>query len=360
MKTIYINSLILLVFLVACGRKETSKKEVIRPVRYQQVFKSGGKHTRTFSGVARASSETMLSFKVAGTIQVLNVKVGQKIKAGQLIASVEASDYVLQYEDAKASLRNVEAQQQNAHSNYERLRQLYENNNASLSDYEKAKTTYESTKASVNSIKKKIALAQSQINYTKIIAPRDGVIAEVLTEVNENTSPGRPIVRLDSGKELEVKVAIPEVFIAKVKTRDTVQMRFSSKPEKAFKGLVSEVAFTASRGKTTYPVAIRIVGEDKAIRPSMTCDVTFVFADNQKASKMVVPAISVMQDAQGKRHVFVVKQERVTKKMVKVGELNEQGIEILAGLQEGEKVVTAGVSKLKDQQKIKLLTPTGK
>lgn len=357
MKTTYITTAIALtLFLAACGSKKTEKKEVIRPVRYQQVFKSGGKHNRTFSGVARANTETRLSFKVSGTIQVLNVKVGQKVRAGQLIASVDASDYVLQVEDAKSSLRNVEAQLQNARSTYNRLRQLYENNNASLSDYEKAKTAYESTKANVSSIKKKIALAQSQVGYTQIIAPRDGVIAEVLVETNENVSPGKPIVQLDSGKELEVKVDIPEVFIAKVKTNDTVQIRFSAKPQKLFKGLVSEVAFAASRGKTTYPVTIKILDEDKQIRPSMTCNVTFVFDYGKASPKMVVPAISVGQDVQGKRYVFVVKNKtKVAKTIVQVGELTEEGVEILQGLKEGELVVTAGVSKLKDQQNVKLL-----
>ncbi|WP_299459500.1 efflux RND transporter periplasmic adaptor subunit [uncultured Microscilla sp.] len=357
--TYYISLLALTLFVAACGSKKTTKKEVIRPVRYQQVYKSGGKSSRTFSGVARASTETRLSFKVSGTIQVLNVKVGQKVKAGQLIASVDAADYVLQYEDAKASLRNVEAQMQNAQSSYNRLRQLYENNNASLSDYEKAKTGYESAKATVNSIKKKIALAQSQINYTKIVAPRDGVVAEVLVETNENVSPGRPIVQLDSGKELEVKVDIPEVFIAKVKSGDTVQMRFSAQPQTLYKGIVHEVAFTASRGKTTYPVTVKILNPDQNMRPSMTCNVTFVFDYGTASPKMLVPAIAVRQDVQGKRYVFTVKDAKgkiseVVKQVVKVGDLTEEGIEIMQGLKEGELVVTAGVSKLKDGQKVKL------
>lgn len=364
MKKTYIILLALTLFVAACGSKKTEKKEVIRPVRYQQVYKSGGKSSRTFSGVARASTETRLSFKVSGTVQVLNVKVGQKVKAGQLIASIDAADYVLQYEDAKASLRNVEAQMKNAQSSYNRLRQLYENNNASLSDYEKAKTGYESAKATVNSIKKKIALAQSQINYTKLVAPRDGVVAEVLVEANENVSPGRPIVQLDSGKELEVKVDIPEVFIAKVKSGDTVQMRFSAQPQTLYKGTVHEVAFTASRGKTTYPVTIKILNPDQNMRPSMTCNVTFVFDEGKEASaKMLVPAIAVRQDVQGKRYVFTVKNvkgdakgniKKVVKQVVQVGALTQEGIEIMQGLKEGELVVTAGVSKLKDQQKVKL------
>ncbi|EAY23986.1 efflux RND transporter periplasmic adaptor subunit [Microscilla marina] len=359
MKTTYITLFTLALFVAACGSKKTTKKEVIRPVRYQQVHKSGGKSSRTFSGVARASTETRLSFKVSGTIQVLNVKVGQQVKAGQLIASVDAADYVLQYEDAKASLRNVEAQRQNAQSSYNRLRQLYENNNASLSDYEKAKTGYESAKATVNSIKKKIALAQSQINYTKIVAPRDGVVAEVLVETNENVSPGRPIVQLDSGKELEVKVDIPEVFIAKVKSGDTVQMRFSAQPQTLYKGIVHEVAFTASRGKTTYPVTVKILNPDQNMRPSMTCNVTFVFDYGIATPKMLVPAIAVRQDVQGKRYVFTVKDvkgesSKVVKQVVKVGDLTEEGIEIMQGLKESELVVTAGVSKLKDGQKVRL------
>ncbi len=87
-----------------CAKKE-EQKEVLRPVRYQEVLAEGGQRIRIFTGVAQAGIATNLSFKVSGTIQMVNVKIGQKVKAGNRIAFIDPSDYVLQYEDADAAVK---------------------------------------------------------------------------------------------------------------------------------------------------------------------------------------------------------------------------------------------------------------
>ena len=126
----WISLMMLVLLLSSCG-EEQQVREVIRPVRYVQVFSTGGTRTRVFSGVAQAGLESRLSFRVPGTIKGVAVEVGDRVNAGDVIAALDPSDYELQVQQAEAGRANAQAQARNAESNYERVRRLYENENAS-------------------------------------------------------------------------------------------------------------------------------------------------------------------------------------------------------------------------------------
>ncbi|MCZ6693540.1 MAG: efflux RND transporter periplasmic adaptor subunit [Bacteroidetes bacterium] len=341
--------------------KEEKKEEVIRPVRFQTVAEAGGQMTRIFSGVAQPGFETKLSFKVSGTIQQFDAKVGQQLKAGELIAAIDASDYRLYLEDARATVKNADAVEDNAERNFERFTLLYENNNASLSDYEAAQSAYESAKASEKSAKQRRKLAELQVSYTKLYAPVNGVIADVFVEKNENVQAGQRIVVLNSDSDIEVNVAIPELYISRVKVGNKVKIIFTVISDKEYSGIVSEVSFTTGRAQTTYPVIIKITDPDDQIRPGMAVDVFFKFIYEEFEDKMIVSAFAVSEDVEGK-FVFVINPDQsapefgsIEKRSVTIGQLTNDGIEILTGLKEGDRVVTAGVSKITDGMKVKIL-----
>ena len=115
---------ILCLLLLSCGSSKLEQKEVIRPVRYQQVYSTGGVRERSFSGVAKAALESNLSFKVAGTVEQVRVKVGDTVSAGSLIARLAPQDYELQVQETEASLTSARAEARNAKSQYERVRGL--------------------------------------------------------------------------------------------------------------------------------------------------------------------------------------------------------------------------------------------
>ncbi|MFQ6114519.1 MAG: efflux RND transporter periplasmic adaptor subunit, partial [bacterium] len=132
---------------LACGGGEQKVEEIIRPVRYQQVYSTGGSRVRSFSGTARSGVESKLSFKVAGTVLEVPVKVGDKVRSGQLIARLDPKDYQLKVQQADASLARAKAEERNAKADYERIRALYENNNASKDDLDAARAGFESASA---------------------------------------------------------------------------------------------------------------------------------------------------------------------------------------------------------------------
>jgi len=220
----------------SCGGEEPIPDPVIRPVRYQEVFATGGTRERTFPGTSRASLESRLSFKVSGTVQRVAVEVGDKVKVKQLIAELDAKDYLLQVEDAEAGLKSAEAQSRKTNADYNRTRALYENRNASRNDLDAARARAESADAQVRSVQKKLELANSQHSYTRLTSPVDGAIASVTVEENENVAAGQPVALLTSGSLLDVEVAIPEFLIVQIRESDAVQISFNALGGRQFTG----------------------------------------------------------------------------------------------------------------------------
>lgn len=348
--------------IVGCDKAKLDQEKVLRPVRFQQVFATGGTRVRDFSGVAQAAVESRLSFRVAGTVNKVHVKVGDNVRSGQLIAELDPKDFELQVQEAEASLEQARAAARQAVAEHDRIRQLYENRNASLSDLDAARAADESARAQVKAIEKRLELARSQLGYTKLAAAVNGSIAEVTIDINENVKPGDKVAVMTSGSRLEVRVSIPGLLIAQIREGDDVRVRFDAVPARTFPARVTEVGVAALGQATTFPVTVLLTETDPELRSGMSAEVAFTFRSAADRDLFVVPPVAVGEDREG-RHVFVVRRTGPTtgvveRRMVEIGDLTSDGLELLDGLVEGDLLVTAGVGKLRDSLEV-LLPSTG-
>jgi RND family efflux transporter MFP subunit len=290
---------------VGCSGGDAEDEPIVRPVRYIEVFQSGGVRVRRFSGVAQSAVEAPLSFRVAGTVQRLPVGVGDRVQSGQLIAALDPEDYRLQRQDAQAALRRAEAEARNAETSYERVRGMYENENASLTDLEAARTASESAAEQVTSAANRLGLAERQLGFARLTAPQDGAIAAVSIELNQNVRAGQTVVLLTSGSDLEVAVAVPEVLIAEVREGSAVAVTFDALPNDTAPGIVTEVGVAAMETGTTFPVTVRLTDSREGVRSGMAAEVAFRFTAPGRSDVIVVPPVAVGEDQNG-RFVFVV------------------------------------------------------
>ncbi|MFK7770515.1 MAG: efflux RND transporter periplasmic adaptor subunit [Saprospiraceae bacterium] len=359
--------------LTACGEEKKSVvEETIRPVKFGKVMMSGDALSETFSGSAQSSKESKVSFKVSGTLTRLNVKVGDMVRKGQLLAKIDQTDYSVQYQQSVANNKTSETQIQSAKSQlinskatYQRIEKLYENNSVSISEFEQAKSALELAEASynasiaqANASEKQVESAQNQVRYSNLIAPFSGVITAVMVEENELVGSGTPIATISAMNNPEISVGIPEIFISKIKKNQRVDIVFSSMSNQTFSGKVYEVAFS-SLGGSTYPVTVRIDKPTQDIRPGMVADVHFSFSNGKaEVQKMVAPIAAVGEDSNG-HFVFGLTKEGanylVKKKQIQIGKLTTAGFEIKSGLANGELVATAGLNTLLDGMKVRLL-----
>jgi RND family efflux transporter MFP subunit len=356
-KTATLLALTAAVVLLGCEDAQ-EEPEVIRPVRYVVVEGSDAATQRTYSGVAKAGQESRLSFQVSGQVLSVPINVGEVVEKGQTIARMDPADFALQLQNAQAAAAQARAQERNAKATYERTRALYENQNASRQDLDADRTAYESARAGFKSANQQIRLRQRQLGYTHLKAPEPGTLATVDIEVNEYVQAGVLVATLLAGEQIEVSVSVPASIIRSIKKGAEAVARFDSLDGRALKGTVTEVGVSSAAGATTFPITVRLTEGQDQVRAGMTADVTFVLAAAKNGPKYALPTSAVGEDRDG-RFVFKVEPGEaglgvVQRSPVEVGQLLSNGIEINSGVEPGDLVVTAGVSRIYDGLQVRV------
>lgn len=364
------------VLFFSCGSNDEVVQELpVRAIRAAQVTFDDGSSTQVFSGVAEAAGSTPLSFRVGGTIRQLPIKLGQRVRRGQLIATLDPADLQVQQSQAsaqrqasQAQLESAETQLIAARANYERTSKLYENNSVSLSQFEQARSQFQSAQAQVEAARSQleasgaqVRAASNQVAYTRLTAPFDGVITEKHVEENEFAGSGKAIVTLSTERDPEVNVNVPEDVVGRLASGQTVRVTFSSIPGQTFEGTISEVAYSTA-GSPSYLVTITVEDESDTIRPGMAANVRFTFREGNGSndSLLLAPTASVSEGPDGK---FVFRLEPsdssdhyIARRIpIVIGDYYDNGFAVQQGLSAGDLVATAGLKQLLDGMEVRLL-----
>ncbi len=341
--------------MTGCAREEPLPPPV-RPVVTQIVEEPGGMRERTFSGTAKAAVETRLSFRVSGELRELPLKTGQRVKKGDLIARLDVTDFQLQVNQLEAQLAQSQAGLNEATADYERNRALYEAESVSKSDLDRARAAFESAAAQHDATGQSLKLARQQFGYCTLLAPVNGSVATVPIENHQTVQAGAVVATLTSGDEMELEVGIPESLISSLQAGDAAEITFDSFQDRRFASTVSEVGVDVD-ASSTYPVTLRLLDQSREIRPGMVGAATFTFSDGPDAQAMVVPSVAVVGRGEDERFVWVYQPETstVVRRDVRVGALTSRGLQILAGLQPGDRIVTRGVHRIEEGTNVRLL-----
>ncbi|MDA8595461.1 efflux RND transporter periplasmic adaptor subunit [Flavobacteriaceae bacterium] len=346
--------------VISCGDKKEQPEPVLRPVNYNQVQDLDLENSRVFTGTSRANEIINLSFRNNGIITYFNLKLGQRVKKGELLARLDNVQAKLNYESALSSQNSAASEMNTAKLNLDRVRALYEKGSSSLSDYENAKNSYLTAKGSYESSQRSVDIQKDQITYGFLYAPTNGQISSISAEINENVSSGQIVGVLNADGRKEISLGIPESVINMLTVGQKVKVTFSALPTKNYEGEVTEVAPAVDINTATYPVKIGMIGSTSDIRSGMSASVEFNFDPDQDKSQGVlgVPSTSVGEDHKG-NFVFLLtdvsENSAVVKKTeVVIGSIQSNGFEIKSGLKKGDLVVTAGLQTLLDGQKVKL------
>ncbi len=343
--------------LSACAEEEAPVVEVLRTVQYQVVIPAEVANQRVFTGTVRSSQQSRLSFKVGGNVSQLPVKAGDKLVKGQLIASLDASTYELQAAQSRASLAQSTAAERNSASVFQRTKNLYENNNASRTDLDSARANAESAAAQSRAAEKALALANLNVQYTRLTAPYDCVVASVNVEVNENITSGSSVITADCGNELEVAIEIPDSLISEVAKVQPVSIKVDSIKGKVFTGSIDEIGVAVAGNGSTFPVTVKVSDPDGLLRSGLAAEVTLQFANNN-ALDVYLPISAVNGDSDGS-YIFIAEptienQAVVKKRRIQTEGLSSNGLKVVSGLRQGERVITAGVKTIRPNMTVLL------
>ena len=353
---------VMVVVILAGCKEEVTKADPIRPVRVYEVSDHTENATRTFPGKVKATREASLAFRISGQIIRLDVKEGDYVEKGQLIAMLDQRDYQAAAADLRARLAGARSVLKEARLNIERNRQLLAQSIIAQSAFDTAQSTFETSRAEVLSLEQSLRRAELNLQYTRLEAPFSGYIAKKTPSNHEYVQAKEPIVELADTSALDVVIDVPEsVWISAFQTKTmnlaTIKARFESLPNVLIPVRVKEYQTNANAETQTYEVTMTMDNQaDLGIQPGMTAEIVGSIEPGRTKKSVAVPFSSVTGEDGGDKYVWVLDNENtVSRREVEVGRIVNDMFRVESGLAAGDVIVTAGVNYLREGQKVKVL-----
>lgn len=340
--------------LTGCSNEESNslEEEIIRPVKLFTVDATDAVSIRHFPAELKASEEANLAFRVGGQVTQLNVREGQHVKQGELLASLDPTDYQLKVELSQANYKLAKAQ-------FDRIKTMVAKNAATQAQFDEAKATLDQTENALET-------AKNQLGYSELRAPYDGVIASLSIENYEYVAATQTILHIQNIEQMDVDFQIPERLVANIKKvalQYHPQVSIDAVPDQVFEAVYKEHRTAPDMTTKSYDATISLLNTDQAevnLLPGMTATVDLDISQISGQPKHItVPIEAVMrqQKDDGSSHsivwVYDSEANTVNPRQVELGNMTQDSIEIMSGLKPGEQVVAAGVNSLTSDMQVR-------
>jgi RND family efflux transporter MFP subunit len=333
------NLLVLLVFLVLPGtgcrnnqHDQASSELTSVAVKTVPAEMRTRRSYEEVVGTVQPKIRSVISAKVSGKVEKLNVAPGQEVKAGEVMIELEAADIRAKLEQAQALYRQAE-------NDLRRSAKLLPQNAVTQADYDNTASRAAVTKASV-------AEASTMLSYAMIAAPFDGVVAKKYVDIGDFAAPGVPLLEIQSLGTLRFEAEIPEAVISKITAGDKLMVRVAYLAARS-EGTVSEIVPAADPNSRTFLIKLDL----PPVEGLMPGQFGRVQVPTGQVSSVQIPSAALLRRGQMEL-VFVVKDNKVNLRLVKSGKTVDNNVEILSGLDAGEVVVAQDAGMLVDQQPV--------
>jgi RND family efflux transporter MFP subunit len=319
------------------------------------------------SGYVVARRKATLSAKIIGKVSEVNFEEGQRVKAGDVVARLDDTNYAAALHQAEAVMRQAKAAFENATPIYNRYRDLKQQNAISTDAVENQRIAFDNARTQYAVAQAAVAVAQSNLRDTLVRAPFEGIVTVKVAQVGEVVAPSAAgggdtrtgiatIVDMDS---LEVQVDVAENYIERVEVGGDATIHLDAYPELDIPGTVIAVIPTADQSKGTVKVRVGIKAKDARILPQMAARVAFMTAPDKAQSAQAAPRFNVPVNAvqaTGRTGVVYVigSEDKIEKRDVALGPATQQAVTVLSGLSAGDRLAVGDFSKLRDGDRIKI------
>jgi RND family efflux transporter MFP subunit len=291
---------------------------------------------------ARVGAQVAVGSRASGIVKKLHVTVGDRVRADQLLAELDRVEFETQVHRAEAMHANAAAERAYAAGEFDRIRQLAEQDAATAAELSAANRALETARAREREAAALVEAARVQRGYTSIRAPISGVVASVSTQEGETVAASfaaPTFVTIVDLSRLEVWAYVDETDIGRVRPGQRVRFTVDTYPDETFAGQVTAIRPTAEirDNVVNYVTLIEFVNKpDRLLRPEMTTTVNIELEG--RAAALALPNGALRRDAQG-TYVLLPGTQGLERRNVQVGFRGSDYSELLSGLQTGERVV---------------------
>lgn len=355
----------LLISVSGCRSEEAPPELPPRAIQWERVSGSTAAEQRVISGIVTAVSDTELAFEVGGTVQTVDVSLGDVVAKGHVLARLDPEPLELAVANAEAALAEATALREEARASSARFEKAGESGAVAQQEVDSALALREARESQVDAANARLRLARRDLRRSELRAPFRGAISVREVEPAMKVAPGQTVFKMDSDEAgLRVEVQMPETLISRIRQGAPVEVGFPSKGadfdagDRRFAAVVVEVG-TRAGASNSFPVRADLVETPRGLRPGMTAEVTFSLARDEGLGDVpgyMVPIAAVHPEAEGfSVFVYEPKSSTLSKRPVRTGGMIYNNIAVLEGLGEGDIIATAGVSFLRDGQNVTLL-----
>ncbi|MBP8012846.1 efflux RND transporter periplasmic adaptor subunit [Acinetobacter sp. UBA801] len=345
-----IGSLMLLccITLMGCSKQKT---EVEQEVPLVMVTQPSSLHLeqKSYAGEVQARQQTALAFRVAGQVTQRFADVGDRVKVGQVLATLDVQDAALQLNAARAQLESAQSAAKIASDELQRFQQLLPMNAVSRSQYDAVKNQYQHAMAQLKQAQSNYAVSSNQTDYNQLRATKNGVITERNIEVGQVLAAGQVAYQLAIDGEREVVIGVPEQAVAEIRVGQEATVSLWSQPDSRFTGTVREISPAADQSRT-FKVKVALREGNAQIQLGQSAR---VFLTRQANQGLYVPLSSVSATGQQAFVLVLQADSTVRQTPVTLGAYGRDSVPVLSGLQAQDYVVMGGVHLLRDRQKIR-------
>jgi RND family efflux transporter MFP subunit len=339
--------------LAGCAREAEKKPEEVRVVRVLRIGEAQSTQRFEFAGEVRARHETRLAFRVGGKIVTRLVETGQRVRAGQPLARLDAADLAAAENAARAQVASLRAERDLAAAELARYRELREKNYISQAEFDRRANAFATAEARLEAARAQHFQSANQAAYTTLAADAAGVITAIEAEAGQVVAPGQTVARLAREGEMEIAFSVPESQRELLERATELVVTLNARPGKQWKARLRELSPAADPASRTFAARAAILAAGEEVELGMSARIAA--AVNGGGARIEVP-VAALHSRDERPQVFLVEDGgTVRAQPVTTAGLAGERVVIASGLKPGDVVVAAGAQLLRPGQRVRVL-----
>ncbi len=300
--------------------------------------------TREAVGTVRAFESIMVTAKVAGVIERIEFQEGARVKAGEVLVSLDAQERKADIEAAIAESRRASALRNEVATRLDRARQLRSSGAGTEAQVDDLTAQVRTLESAIASAEARRRAAEARLEDLIIRAPFAGRVGTRSVSLGAYIAPGTRITSLDDLTQVRLDFSVPENLLARLKVGQIVKANAAAFRDRVFEGKVAVVDTRVDPVTRTVRLTADFQNGDEALKPGMFLSVALEVTNNDSA--VVVPEEAVVSE--GLRHVvYPVKDNKVERRVIRIGQRQNGQVEVVEGLQPGETIVVLGLQRVR-------------
>jgi membrane fusion protein (multidrug efflux system) len=347
----------LLLLLAACGGEQEEEAAARRPVSLSHVRAVDLTDRIEATGQLLAKERAEVAAEVGGRISEILIDEGGSVAAGATVLAIDPERRALERDGARARVDEARASLRDSQREYDRVVELHQRNVASNTQMDQAQTELARAGSRLDGAEAELAMAARAVRDARVTAPFAGLIARRFVSRGEFVAPGAALFELVSLDPIEVEFHLPEVDSSRVRIDQAVEVRVAPHPDEVFRAAVTLVSPTIDPRTRTLRVKAELENSEGRLRPGLFARVDLGIATRRGVA--MVPEEAVLRRADGAVVFRLVAGDRVERLVIETGTYRDGAVEVVRGLQIGDRIVSKGHSALVDGERVSPRKPDG-